>query len=167
MIELMVTVAISSILIAVAAPSMTSAYQQYTVTGQANELVNALGYARSEAIRRNMPIVFCRTSSELATSCATTAGDWKYWLILANNTIINRGFIKSQASLKQTSPLQSFTFGADGMAYNNQQLLNATYIQLKAGSQVRCINLQAGNRTHVSKPDDAEDDDEHTGGSCA
>ena len=152
MIELLVTVSIASILMAIAAPNLLAAYQQHTVTSQANELVNVLTHARSEAIRRNTSIRFCRTNSESDNSCASTTANWKYWITLAGSTVINRGFVKTQASLEQTSNIQSLSFGADGMAYQNQQLLPASYIQLKAGSKVRCINLQAGSRTRVSEP---------------
>ena len=152
MIELMASLAISSILMAAAAPSMVGTYQQYAVTSQANELVNALTQARSEAIRRNTPLRFCRAASETSTTCASNLGTWQYWLLLANNQVVNRGLIKSSANLKQTTNFQSITFGADGMAYSNQQLLASAYIQLKAGSEVRCVNLHSGNRTRVTKP---------------
>ncbi|TXH62916.1 MAG: prepilin-type N-terminal cleavage/methylation domain-containing protein [Thiothrix sp.] len=173
MIELLATLAISSILMTVAAPSMLGFYQQYTVTSQANELVNALTQARSEAIRRNTPIRFCRASSESALSCASNTGEWEYWLLLANNAVVNRGLIRNTGGLKQTANFQSLTFGADGLAYNNQQLLASAYIQLKAGSNIRCVNLSSSRRTHVTKPvseqnnhnddddDDDEDDDDH------
>lgn len=170
MIELMVVLAISSILMTVAAPNLLSAYQQYTLTSQANELVNILTYARSEAIRRNTSVRFCRVASESATSCATTTGSWKYWAIIANNSVMSRGFIKTQASLTQTSNIQGLTFAANGLAYNNQQLLTSSYIQLKAGDHLRCISLEAGSRTRVTKVeenDDDDDDDDETGGSCS
>lgn len=163
MIELLVTVSIASILMAIAAPNLLAAYQQHTVTSQANELVNVLTQARSEAIRRNSSIRFCRTTSESSSTCATTAANWQYWITLAGSTVINRGFIKTQAGLQQTSTIQSITFAADGMAYQNQQLLPASYIQLKAGKEVRCLNLRAGNRTNVTTPTDTTG----TGGSCS
>lgn len=161
MIELLVTVSIASILMAIAAPNLLAAYQQHTVTSQANELVGALAYARSEAIRRNGSVRFCRVASDTATSCETNAASWKYWAIIANpDTVLSRGFIKTQASLDQTSNIQSLTMGANGLAYNNQQLLTSSYIKIKAGDQVRCISLEAGSRTRVTKPASA-------GGSCS
>lgn len=179
MIELLATLAISSILMTVAAPSMLGFYQQYAVTSQANELVNALTQARSEAIRRNTPIRFCRASSESALSCASNAGEWEYWLLLANNAVVNRGLIRNTGGLKQTANFQSLTFGADGLAYNNQQLLASAYIQLKAGSNIRCVNLSSSRRTQVTKPtsgqnnndddddDDDDDNDDNSGVSCS
>lgn len=158
MIELMTVLAISSILMTVAAPSLLGAYQQHTVTSQANELVSVLTSARSEAIKRNTSIRFCRVASESATSCETTNDSWKYWAVIANNTVISRGAIKTQASLDQTSNIQSITFAANGMAYTStQQILTSSYIQLKAGSKIRCISLEAGSRTRVITPDDGED----------
>lgn len=165
----MVVVAISSILMSVAAPSMVGAYQQYVVTSQANELVNALTQARSEAIRRNIPIRFCRAESESSTTCASSSGEWKYWLLLANTHIVSRGLIRNSGSLKQTANFQSLTFGADGMAYNNQQLLGSAFIQLKAGAKIRCVNLSSGSRTHVTEPEyaDDEEEDHSSGASCS
>lgn len=172
MIELMIVVAISSILMSVAAPSLVNTYQQYAVTSQANELVNALTQARSEAIRRNTPIRFCRAETESSTSCATSGGVWKYWLLMANTTVVNRGLIRSSGGLTQTTNFQSLTFGADGLAYNNQQLLGSAFIQLKAGSKIRCVNLSSGSRTQVSDPqqdhhEDDDDESEDSGASCS
>ncbi|MFQ5936253.1 MAG: GspH/FimT family pseudopilin [Acidiferrobacterales bacterium] len=62
LVELIITLVIAAILLAVAAPSMTSFILRDRLTTQANELVADLSYARSEAIKRGAPVTVCKTA---------------------------------------------------------------------------------------------------------
>lgn len=53
LIELIVAIAVAAILLTVAVPSLTNLIRNNRVTGQANELVAIINFARNEAIRRN------------------------------------------------------------------------------------------------------------------
>jgi type IV fimbrial biogenesis protein FimT len=67
LIELMITLVIVGIVIAIAAPSFTSVIQNNRVTTESNRLITTLKLARSEAIRRGVYVSVCRTSS--STTC--------------------------------------------------------------------------------------------------
>ena len=67
LLELMVTVAIPGILVGVAIPSFTSIISSTRLTTAANELITALNYARSEAIKRGV-IVYVHQKSATAHS---------------------------------------------------------------------------------------------------
>lgn len=54
--EMLVAIVIAAILITAAVPSFVDAIKNNATTGQANELVGLLKFARSEAIRRNRPV---------------------------------------------------------------------------------------------------------------
>jgi type IV fimbrial biogenesis protein FimT len=68
LIELMVTLAIAAILLAIAGPNFTTFVQNNRLVGQANDLVTMLTLARSEAIKRNRPVTVCARESD--TACA-------------------------------------------------------------------------------------------------
>ena len=54
LVELMITLAIAGILVAVGIPSFNSTISSNRLTSYANELVTALNLARSEAVKRGM-----------------------------------------------------------------------------------------------------------------
>lgn len=67
LIELIVTLTIAAILLALAAPSMTSFIRRDRLVTQANELVADLSLARSEAIKRGFRVTICKTTDASAS----------------------------------------------------------------------------------------------------
>ena len=63
MIELMITVALASILMAIAVPSFNQMIVSGRLTAQSNEMVAAMSLARSEAIKRNANVTLCRADT--------------------------------------------------------------------------------------------------------
>lgn len=85
LLELMVTLAVSAILLGIGIPSFASLSHSSRLSGATNELVSSLHLTRSEAIKRNSRVVMC--TSATGTSCAAS-GDWHQgWLVFhdANN----------------------------------------------------------------------------------
>jgi type IV fimbrial biogenesis protein FimT len=82
LLELMVTVTIAGILMGVAVPSFTSIIDSNRLTTYANDLVTALNYARSEAIKRNLRVSLCKSINSV--SC-TTINNWSQgWVIFTD-----------------------------------------------------------------------------------
>ena len=86
LIELMVTIAIASILLALALPLFTRFGLAAARAKGATELYGALTEARSEAVARNTPVTICRRdwySSASSPQCATSAsGTWAQgWIV--------------------------------------------------------------------------------------
>ena len=75
LIELMVTIAIVAILLAIALPSFESSIRSNTVATTTNELMGSLALARSEAIRNPGGAVIC-TSLDGATCGGTWNDGW-------------------------------------------------------------------------------------------
>lgn len=71
LLELMVVLAIAGVLFAVGIPAMGNFIRNSRITGAANDVMAALHFARSEAIKRRLPVTLC-TSTDLAT-CANSA----------------------------------------------------------------------------------------------
>lgn len=76
-IELMITIAIVAILVAVALPSFESSLRGNRVSTATNELITSLNLARSEALRNPRGAVIC--TSENGSTCG---GDWDNgWIV--------------------------------------------------------------------------------------
>jgi len=84
LIELIVVMALAAILLTVGVPVFRDFIRGQRIITQTNELIGALNLARSEAIKRGVRVVICRTAG---ADCATDAtGIWeKGWMIYADN----------------------------------------------------------------------------------
>ena len=74
LIEMMVTVALLAVLIALVTPSFRGLLRDNRAAAQANALVGSLMLARSEAIKRNVPVVVCQSDDGI-----TCTGDDDAW----------------------------------------------------------------------------------------
>ncbi len=63
--ELMVVVAIVGILMAVAVPAMGNFIRNGRITAAANDVMAALHFTRSEAIKRRMPVTLCTSADTI------------------------------------------------------------------------------------------------------
>ena len=84
LIELMVTVSILAILMAVAIPSFQSMIASSKLTTATNDFMATLGQARSEAIRRGSRVTVCKSAD--GSQCVTT-GDWEQGWIIFNDSV--------------------------------------------------------------------------------
>ena len=84
LIELMVTLAIATILITVAIPGFRTLIQDNRASAQSNELLSALSLARSEAVKRGTRVSVC-SSTDQATCAADT--EWATgWIVFTDDT---------------------------------------------------------------------------------
>jgi type IV fimbrial biogenesis protein FimT len=82
LIELMVTLAISAILAALAMPNFVSVTHSMQLAHQAREMESAIKYTRSEAIRRGQVVAMCRSNAAQSACQTTGSSAWeKGWLI--------------------------------------------------------------------------------------
>ncbi|MBT8119350.1 MAG: GspH/FimT family pseudopilin [Gammaproteobacteria bacterium] len=91
LIELMITLFIVGILLAVGVPSMKTFMQSNQLVASTNELISALHVARSEAIKLNARVSICESSD--GKTCDTT-GSWKEgWIVFVdtNGDLANTG----------------------------------------------------------------------------
>jgi type IV fimbrial biogenesis protein FimT len=76
LLEVIIAVSIAGILLGIGVPSFVGTIRTNRLAAATNEMISALMYARSEAIKRNVPIVMCR-SSDGATCAAANTGGWE------------------------------------------------------------------------------------------
>lgn len=103
LIELMVTIIVLGVLVAIAAPSMQQFIVSNRLTSQANELVADISYARNEAATRGTRITMC-ISSDGATCTGT---DWQAGRMIFVDTNVNGTWDAGEPTLKITQALDT------------------------------------------------------------
>ena len=91
LIELVVTISVAAILMALAVPSFRSTIQNNRVTGQANEFVTSLTLARSEAIKRGRNATVCISSDGTSCTGSNWAGGWLVWVDSNGDGVLGAG----------------------------------------------------------------------------
>ena len=84
LIELIITLAIAAILMAVAIPNFQSFVLNNRISAQANDFMASIGLTRSEAVKRATRVTICKSAN--GTSCAT-AGSWAQgWIVFTDGS---------------------------------------------------------------------------------
>jgi len=83
LIELMVTVSVAAVLLAVGVPSFQTTVKNNRLTAAANSLVGALNLARSEAIKRGVFVTFCKRNGG-GTDCDNSASWNDGWIVFSD-----------------------------------------------------------------------------------
>ena len=149
MLELMITIALVGILVALAVPSFELISNINKLSGTSNELLTSLQIARTEAIRRGVHVVVCKSAnadSGVAATCSTTAGNWDGWIAFvddgggtpanarngarnANETVLRVGrnvpsvLMVPSAAISGSTPAQVVSFRPDGLARTSSNAL--------------------------------------------
>lgn len=148
LVELMVTLAVAIILVAVGMPLFTGVVGSNRVTGQTNGLVAALQLARSESVKRGLDSYVCASSGTLSVDC--TATDWSDgWSVFAD--IDDDGALDSGELLRVWEELGASTLtlaGGTSIRYlPSGEILPATQVTFElenpdaGGTQERCITV--------------------------
>jgi type IV fimbrial biogenesis protein FimT len=169
LIELMMTIAIAAILLAVAAPSFQQAINANRLGSAANELASAINLARAEAVRQNRRAVLCRSAD--GSACDGTSSLWRGWIVFvdtdadgvrdAGEPVIKSGTFIEQLAVNSSANIagvnERISFRADGTARgaDNVTLLTGTLAVCLATSlpaeNVRDLSLAFGSRTAVRR----------------
>jgi type IV fimbrial biogenesis protein FimT len=147
--ELMFTIAVAGILAAVAVPSFRTMMASNRLVTQANEIVGAVQFARSQAITRNGAMTLCRTDAEDDDECAGSSDEWEF--------VLRRGALPSHSGTMlfgSDLATDEVVFGADGFARvagvpaNNEFTLCSTVL---TDNNMRTITLGAGSCVSTQK----------------
>jgi type IV fimbrial biogenesis protein FimT len=130
LVELLITLMIATILTTLAVPQFRSLVASNRLTTQSNDVIAAINFARSTAIKRNGSVFLCRAASDTATDCVTSQAQWTHWIVRTGaGNVIRRGTINTHGGkLRVTSELTNDTveFGADGLGRQNGALFGTT-----------------------------------------
>ena len=84
LVELMITLVVLAILVSAAAPSFIDLVRSNRVASQTNQFTAALALARSEAVKRNVPVFICKRNTA-GTACDNSANWEAGWIVFAHN----------------------------------------------------------------------------------
>lgn len=86
LIELMVTLSVMAILLAIAVPSFQSFMLNNRLAASTNDLASALAMARSEAVKRATRVTVCKSANtEAASPICSTAANWQDgWIVFVD-----------------------------------------------------------------------------------
>ena len=136
LLELMVVIAIAGILMAVAIPAMRDFIRNGRITAAANDVMAALHFTRSEAIKRRQPVTLCTSANSMqannTANAAATCADSVFltgWIVFvdlnqngqreAGDTILlNRAPIDPQITAASTVDPFLVTYLLNGFALN-------------------------------------------------
>lgn len=169
LVELMVTIAVAAILLAIATPSFTSIINSNRLTSAANEMVATLQAARMEAVRRNTTVRVCGSDDQATCDGGNTA-----WIALVadgdGNGVADDAEVLRVSAFHQAVQASIGTgdlvFRADGFARNASDpdglLLNTSFRfcipTTTPAKNVRMVSIGSGSRVST--------DSEDGGGAC-
>ena len=82
LVELMITLVVAALVMGIAVPNLRTFIQNSRITTQGNGILTDLAMARSEAIKRNAPIVVCPSAAPTVAAPTCSAGSWERgWLV--------------------------------------------------------------------------------------
>lgn len=87
LVELMITLTILGVMLTIAAPNFQNVVKNNRIATETNRLLADLQFARSEAMKRGVRVVLCRSGNPAAAAptCGGTANTWTNgWLIFAS-----------------------------------------------------------------------------------
>ncbi len=129
--ELLVTLSISSILIASAAPVFSQILLNNRAVSLTNNLITALQIARSEAIKRNQDVTICKSNDSL-----TCSGNWSDgWIIFSDIDHDRRLDVLNGDTLIQVQKYTGIEFSISWNAFRSDN-----YIQYNAHGFIHSNN---------------------------
>jgi type IV fimbrial biogenesis protein FimT len=149
LIELMIVLAIMGVILSLALPGFSEITLSTKLKAYANELVASAYLARSEAIKRNVPMTLC--ASDDGASCASS-GDWEQgWIVLDPNNVVVRQQAALSSGYKVTSTGgRTLTFDPSGAA-GTPTTMKVCRKTPTAGGQDREVKISATGRPRVTR----------------
>lgn len=170
LIELIVTLAVFSIVVAIAIPNMSSFLDSNRRAANINTFITAMNLARSEAIKRNTDVSLC-VRNTAGTGCDTTKNWENGWIVFIDNG--TKGTVDgTDAALRVYDPLFKRALPLDVtfreieenrkfVTYQYKGNINPTATPVNTASfkrcddhgqlQVRAVIIASSGRTRLSK----------------
>lgn len=85
LIELMVTIAVAGVLLAVATPNLRTFLQNNRLSSAANDILRSFQIARSEAIKRQQNVVVCASANPTDPNPQCSYGAFSGWIVFQDS----------------------------------------------------------------------------------
>jgi len=152
LIELMVTISVLAVVIALAAPSFSTMLRENRLAALSTELQGAMQLARSEAVKRRENITVCRSNA--AQSACENGTNWGVgWLITRMNGV-NVQVLKVWDPVQGTvvtGPNAGITFRSNGMSSSAAAESWSVTDSSCSGDQKRTISVNITGSATLSK----------------
>jgi type IV fimbrial biogenesis protein FimT len=158
--EILTTLAVAGVVVGSGVPAMQNLVYDQRLTTQVNQLLGDLYLARSESIKRGVPVVLCKSNDGVA--CSTTT-DWRNgWLVFVDSdddsTVdASEPVIRVQQALSAGMALRFGAFGpgtgryvtylSTGLAEQNGTF---TFCDPRGASNARAIIITQSGRVRIS-----------------
>jgi type IV fimbrial biogenesis protein FimT len=148
LIELMVVLTIAALLFAIGVPMFRNAALGGRLSAAANNLLASIQLARSEAIKRNLPVTVCASSD--GATCAGGGGWEQGWIVVDSGAVV----IQKQAGLPdgyqmtQAGGTTPIAFQPVGIGATTAAITVCRDDPL--GSQERVLTVRAAGYSHVT-----------------
>ncbi len=142
LVELMVTLSVAGILLAIAVPSYTAMVENNRLATAANSFISSMGLARSEALKR-------RTNITVTATDSVASNEWGKggWEVKVGTTILKEvPAFSGDITLNSTGNNSSYTYSANGGASGSDTIDLCT----GSGETGRQISLSATGRVSVN-----------------
>ena len=162
LIELMITLAIAGILLAIAVPSYRTIVLNNRMSAQSNELLSAFQLARNEAVKRNGTVTVCKSAN--AATCSGGGAWTQGWIVFTDvdgSGTINGADAPIQVrealtggSSTSGSVLNFISYvsnGATSLALGTTEVISLCPVA-PAGVAGRDIQITASGRARVQNP---------------
>lgn len=152
LLELMITIAIAAILLAIALPSFQSSLRSNRVATATNEALASLSLARSEAIRNTRGAGVCASADGSSCGADWNSG-WLVWSDADGDGVIDAGEIvrysQGKASVTMTGSAATLNFDRRGRASGGLQTISIA--PSDATTPARCITINMTGQTRVAQ----------------
>jgi len=149
LVELMVTVTVLAILLAIAVPSFDGVRVSNRLTGYATALATSSQLARSEAIKRDAAVTLCASAN--GTACDASGGWEAGWIVISGTTVLQRQqAVDAGYRMVDSGGANSIAFESTGVGATQ-----ATFTICRAspapGAQERVVQISATGRFTLSR----------------
>lgn len=158
LIELMVTLIVVAIVVMAGLPMLGDFTRESRIVSRTNDMVAALNFARSEAVKRADFVSMCPSSDQ--ASC-TGGTDWTVgWIVWLDETGPGDGTVDSGETLLRvgdTTQAMSISSGADSITYDPAGTLSGSGVTLTLrpdgceASERRQIDINLSGRPRTSQ----------------
>jgi type IV fimbrial biogenesis protein FimT len=148
MIELVVTLTIGAILVAVGVPSLSTFIQDQRLTTQANSLVLSLNFARSEAIKRDLAAGVQMCVSSGGATCSGGSGHWEAGWIVPDPTNAGNPPLQGVPAVGANTIVEANALTAVVFQPNGTVVAQASFrvCDSRGASKARAVDVSASGR---------------------
>lgn len=151
LVEMLVAMAIVGIILAVGVPSMTGFLASRAAISNAEELAEALRFARSEALKRGTQVTVCSSDTSKAEPTCSKSTSWMSgWIVdMGGKTLRVQNIVRAMKSLE--GGVDTVTFESNGIVSSGATNFVFKPIGEDRDESIRTVTLNIQGQVSISK----------------